>query len=248
MPVRPGAHGRAMRTTSERHVLSARLDHDWRALARRPDAVAQARSWGVTEEPFEDLDELLGLLGFRTEHTPAQNERLLRVVELGRHDDLAARVVLQRVLPGLLAIIGRRRRAHDGSFEELVGAAWLSIRACRTDGERAQIAANVVRDAAYRAFVAPTRRRSATEIAVDPHTLEETPDVRRIGPCEELATLLADARQFGVPYADLALVRDLVVVGSPGRVAALREVTPRTVRNHRDRITARLRRVALSAA
>jgi hypothetical protein len=202
----------------------------------------------VTDEPYADLDELLALLGFRTVHTPSHNERLVRVVEVGRRDDLAARVVLQRVLPGLLAVIRRRRRARDGSFEELLGAAWLAIRSCPTDGSPEQVAANIVRDAAYRAFTAPARRRSATEIAVDPHTLEETPDVPRIGPCEELALLLADAREVGVAAGDLALLRDLVLVGSPGRVAALREVTPRTVRNHRDRVTARLRRVALSAA
>ena len=235
-----------MRT--EGHVLSSLLDREWRGLAVRPDAVARARSWRVADEPFEDLDELLLLLGYRAAHTPVCNERLLRVVEIGRFDDLAARVVLQRVLPGLLAVIRGRRRSHDGSFEELVGAAWLAIRACRTDTSPEQVAANVVRDAAYRAFTAPRRRKSATEIAVDPHTLEETPDVPRIGPCEELATLLADAREFGVAARDLALLRDLVVVGSPGQVAALREVTPRTVRNHRDRITARLRRVALNAA
>jgi hypothetical protein len=241
-----------MTTPAARHApsahLSERLDREWRALSRRPDAVARARSWRVTELPFADLDELLVVLGYRAVHTPAHNERLVRVVEIGRRDDLAARVVLQRVLPGLLALVRHRRWAHEGSFEELVGAAWLSIRACRTDGCPEQVAANVVRDAAYRAFTAPARRRSATEIAVDPHTLEETPDVPRIGPCEELATLLADARGLGVAADDLALMRDLVVVGSPGRVAALREVTPRTVRNHRDRITARLRRVALSAA
>jgi hypothetical protein len=235
-----------MRT--ERHVLSVRLDREWRDLARRADAVARARSWRVTDEPFGDLDELLLLLGYHTAHTPACNERLLRVVEIGRWDELAARVVLQRVLPGLLAVIRRRRRSHDGSFEELVGAAWLAIRACRTDTCPEQVAANVVRDAAYRAFTAPRRRKSATEIAVDPHTLEETADVPQIGPCEELATLLADAREFGVAARDLALLRDLVVVGSPGQVAALHEVTPRTVRNHRDRIAARLRRVALRAA
>ncbi len=244
--MRPPAHRRRV-PSKKRHVLSTSLDREWRALARRPIAVARARSWRVTDQPFDDLDELLVLLGFRTEHRPAHNERLLRLVEIARHDDLAARVVLQRVLPGLLAVV-HRRRGRDGTFEELAGAAWLAIRACRTDTCPEQVAANVVRDAAYRAFTAPARRRSATEIAVDPRTLEETPDVPRIGPAEELALLLADAREVGVAAGDLALVRDLVVAGSPSQVAARRNVTPRTVRNHRDRITARLRRVALSAA
>ncbi len=233
---------------SDRHALSARLDREWKALARRPATVTQARSWAVTDAPFADLDALLVLAGYGAEPDPQGNDVLRRIVEVGRCDDLAARVALQRILPGLLAVIRRRRRTHDGSFEELIGAAWLTIRTCHTERGSEHIAANLVRDAAYRAFTAPRRRRSATEIAVDPHTLEETPAVTRVGACEELAALLADARADGMSPGDLDLLRDLVVVGSPGRLAALRKVTPRTVRNHRDRATARVRRVALDAA
>ena len=141
------------------------------------------------------------------------------------------------------------RRRHrpgqvGGTLEELVGAAWLSIRSCRTERQPTHVAANIVRDASYRAFIAPARRMSATEVAVDPKTLDETPAPIITSPCEELATLLADARRAGVPAADLDLVRDLVLAGSPSTVAADRHVTTRTVRNHRDRITARLRDLA----
>jgi hypothetical protein len=47
--------------------------------------------------------------------------------------------------------------------------------------------------------------------------------------------VLRDARRAGVPADDLDLLRQLVRVGSPGIVAVQRNVTPRTVRNHRDR-------------
>jgi hypothetical protein len=246
IPVSPPRHRRAMRT--DRHLLSLHLEREWRTLRTRPDAVARARSWGVTDGAFSDLDGLLRLAGFGAAHTASGNEVLRRLARLGRHDELAARVVLQRVLPGLLATVARRRRSPDGAFEELVGAAWVTIRASRTRWDHEQVAANIVRDAAYRAFTAPFRRRSASEIAVDPHTLEEKPAVCQLSPGEELATLLAEARAEGVSTEDLDLVRELVVVGSPGRVAAQRQVTARTVRNHRDRATARLRRVACDAA
>jgi hypothetical protein len=232
----------------DRHVLSSRLDREWRALRHDPAALARVRSWALTPAPVGDLDELLVLAGYRVPHTPSRNALLLRLVELAADDDLAARIVLQRLLPGLLAVIRRRRRSSDGSFEELLGAAWVAIRTCHTERGYQQVAANLVRDAAYRAFTAPVRRLSAREVSVDPRTLDETPAVIEVGPCEELADLLADARACGVDERDLALVRDLVVVGSPGRLAALRKVTPRTVRNHRDRVAARLRRVARCAA
>ena len=51
----------------------------------------------------------------------------------------------------------------------------------------------------------------------------------------------------GLPTEDIELVRHLVRVGSPSVVAAECKVTPRTVRNRRDRATARLRAVALAA-
>ena len=54
-----------------------------------PTAVALARSWGVTDVPFGDLDELLELAGYRVDATPQRNDVLLRLVEIGRTDDLA---------------------------------------------------------------------------------------------------------------------------------------------------------------
>lgn len=238
----------AVMRTNRHALLSARLDREWRSLRRDPIAVARAARWRVTDERFGDLDQLLALAGYRTTHTPARNEVLLRLVALARRDDLAARIVLQRILPGLLAVVRRRRRTGEGPFEELLGAAWLAIRSCHPERGYEQVAAHLVRDAAYRAFTAPTRRLSSTEISVDPHTLDEAPAVRHVGACEELATLLEDARACGLDDRDLELMRDLVVVGSPGRLAALRKVTPRTVRNHRDRVAARLLRVARCCA
>jgi hypothetical protein len=232
---------------ADRNLLSHRLDLDWRALAGRPDAVARANSWGVVGWRIRHLDELLLATGFEVPHTPACNEVLGRIVARARHDELAGRIAMQRVLPGLVAIARKRRLFERDAFEELAGAAWLAILGCRTEGKE-HIAAYLVRDAAYRAFTAPGRRRSATEIAVDPRTLDEEPSVHVVGPCEELALLLADARESGVPEADIALISELADVGSPGKVARLRNVTPRTIRNRRERAAARLRHVALDAA
>ena len=226
-------------------LLSELLDREWKALRHRRDVVATVRSWGVTPLPFADLDELLGLAGFRVAPTSEHNEVLLGLVAVARHDDLAGRIVLQRIMPGLLAVVRRRAaRQHHGAFEELIGAAWMAIRCCPVERRPNHLAANLVRDAAYRAFTAPTRRRSATEISVDPRVLDETPAPISVSPFEELAALVADGRRAGMAGRDLDLVRDLVRVGSPSVLAAQRKVTPRTIRNHRDRVTAQLRRVA----
>jgi DNA-directed RNA polymerase specialized sigma24 family protein len=146
----------------------------------------------------------------------------------------------------LLATV--RRRGPDGELEELIGAAWLAIRTYRTDRRPQRIAANLVRDAAYIAFTAPRRRRSASEVATDPRLFDETPADESMNAFEELATLLAAARGAGLPDEDADLVRHLVRAGSPSAVAAECKVTTRTVRNRRDKATARLRELTLAAA
>jgi hypothetical protein len=237
------AHGAPMPAASGLHTLSAALDREWRMLTGDAGAVARARSWAVVS-PVHRLDDVLVACGYAAGPTGEdENAALVELVTLARHDELAGRVVVQRILPGLMGIARRRRVFERDAFDELVGAAWLTIRHARPGGKE-HLAGHLVRDAAYRAFTAPGRRLSSTEIAVDPRTLDEEPFVERVAACEELAMLLADARASGVPSADLDLIRDLAVVGSPGRVAALRNVTPRTVRNHRDRATAHLRHVA----
>lgn len=230
-------------------LLSNRLDREWLHLRRRPEVLARVRRWRVTEEPFEDLDELLFIAGYGDDTSPAANAVLRRLVEVARRDELAARIVLQRLLPGLLAVVRRRRdeRHPEVAFDELLGATYLAMHGYHTGRRPDRVASNLVRDAGYRAFTAPRRRLSWTEISIDPHTLDETPAVIVVSAFEELAGLVADAREAGVDQADLDLLRELINVGSPTAVAAKRKVTTRTIRNHRDRTAGKLRDVAFAA-
>jgi hypothetical protein len=244
------AHGRPMtlhhlRPRPNRLTLAARLDHEWDVLRSRPHIVARARSWRATSTPFADLGELLALAGHRTARTREANAVLGRLVDAARTDELASRVVIQRLLPALLAIV--RRRGSRNGLEELIGAAWLAIRSYRTDRRPERIAANLVHDAEHAAFIAPGRRRMASEIPIDPQLFDETPAEIVLASCEELANLLAEARRAGIPNEDVDLVRHLVRVGSPTIVAAECHVTTRTVRNRRDRAAAHLREVAFAA-
>ena len=63
---------------------------------------------GGHDVPFADLDELLALAGHGTARTPEANAVLGRLVDVAHVDELASRVVVQRLLPGLLAIVRRR--------------------------------------------------------------------------------------------------------------------------------------------
>lgn len=227
--------------------LSALLDHDWAALRRRPAVLARARAWGLTERPIGDLDDLLAATGYRCAPTPERNAVLRALLDVARTDDLAARIVLQRILPGLLAVVRRRARFHHGSgglLEELVGAAWITIRVAYVAPGSRHVAATLVSDARHRAFVAPARKRSAGEVARDPSAFVESPGHDEPSALEELAELVREARRRGLPAEDVELVRDLVRAESTAAVAAARSVTPRTVRNHRARAVYGIRRLA----
>ena len=234
--------------TTTGHGVAPRLQREWDRLRYRSRSIGRAREWAVTDVVFDDLDGLLALAGFRTQATDETEAVLRRLVIRAVDDELAARIVLQRVLPGLMAVV-RRHHAQfgDDMLEHLVAAAWIGIRTFTPNRRPACLAAALIADADHACFSRPGRRKSLTEVTFDPARVTRMPDERRPTACEELAGVLADARAAGVPATDLELVTRLLQTGSPGQVARDLHVTARTIRNRRDRVTDHLRRAALAA-
>jgi len=236
--------------------LSAQLDREWARLRRRPVALATANGWRIVSGPITDLDQILVAIGYRDRtggpvERERQNDALRALVKHARTDDLAARVVLQRMVPGMLADLSRRGdgdRRDRTRFEELVGSAWISIRLAHVADDTRFMAARLMDDAWYRAFRGPRRRRDATELSVDPNAFSELPVALDPTPLDELADILGEARRRGLAHEDVTLIRALLRVESPARLAAERKVTPRTVRNHRDRAIHSIRRLAATPA
>ena len=147
---------------SPRH-LSERLDREWEQLCRRASVLERARSWHVTPTPFASLPELLHLAGYKAPPSTSGDETLRRLVGVGADDPLAARIVLQRLLPGLLAIV-RREQYRDRSvdaFDLVIAEAWLAIVTYRADLRRTHVAARLLNDARHRAFTTPRRKHAA---------------------------------------------------------------------------------------
>lgn len=224
-------------------TTSARLAEEWAHLRHRRFAVERAAAWNVTERPPASLDDVLFAVGAGGDRSREADRRLHRLVAVAADDHLAARVVIQRLVPGLLAL-SRKHRAHD-AFEELLAQAWISICTYNTGRSPANLAASLLSDTDWAAYRRDRRRLEhvprmtqlpAEIIAVDPRH-----------PSDELAELLRDARQAGMPSADLELVRLLATTPSTEQVAARLEVTSRTVRNRRERVTGALRDLAFSS-
>jgi hypothetical protein len=231
---------------TRRTNTGGKLAHEWARLRTRRTALERARSWGLMEDPLTSLDELLAAVGFHTEPTQENERRLHDLVLIAADDELAARIVVQRILPGLLAVVVRRRDPNRYVFDELLGAAWIAIRTYNASRAPRSVAAALISDAEYAAFRAASRRKSSQE-----HPADIRPDDVRahheVSSCEELAELLAEAAASGVPDADLELIRQLLNVPTANELAAQLHVTPRTIRNRRDRVMVQLRAVARAA-
>lgn len=224
-----------------------RLTLEWTRLRTRPGALERATAWQLADEPLRDLDHVLALVGFRRPLDDATEQRLRRLVILAADDDLAGRVVIQRILPGLLAVVSRRRRMPGGDdvFDELLSAAWLTIRTFNPARRPACLAAALISDADYRAFRSVQRRRDASTIPVA-DVFDEQP-APHTNPSEELSRIFDEALVAGVPPADIELMRQLIDAPTTIELARQLDITPRTIRNRRARITDRLREVALAA-
>ncbi len=240
--------------------LSCRLDIEWDQLRTARRSLAQARRWAIDEPAHplarlvaaaDDLDVIIHATQRGASPAGSDDEILLRLVELARHDELAGRVLIQRLLPGLISRAMAQRSHHEtiDPIELVVAAAWLAIRTFDTDHRRHHIAASLISDAVFAAFRAQRRRKSWGEEVRSPDRFDATTvELAQSSAMEELAAVVRDARCAGVPSGDIELLRRLAQVESPSMVACERNVTSRTIRNHRDRAVERVRAALAIAA
>jgi hypothetical protein len=246
--MRVEAHDPAMTSLPNHRYILTRLQREWNVLSRRRSAVDQASSWQLTPRVLSSLDELLVLtgLGTRPAH-PASDETLRRLVTLARHDDLAARVVLQRMLPGLSNCAKRNADGFDtqlDALDELLTEAWTVIRSFPIESRDRYVIKNLLRDCEYRAFLKARRRMLVHELT-DPADLDRAAaDEVADEPIGIIVELLGRARSAGMSDADVAVVVTLLNTSTVKQAAAALRVTDRTVRNRRESVVRQLRALA----
>lgn len=225
------------------------LDREWARLDRRASTWRTVRSWisdgwlPLSDE-VGDLDALVALTQPSAGDGTGHDDLLRRLIALAGIDDLAARIVLQRILPGVISGARRwtlRDRSAD-PVDVVVGAAWLAIRGFDLDGRHCHVAPALIADSIWIGFRRGSRRKTEQEVPVSSDVLAMRPaPEHRLDPTTALAGTIRAADRAGVPEKDLEFLRHLVRAGSPSAVAAERGVSPRTVRNHRDIATAQVR-------
>lgn len=263
--VRARADDRGMNTSLplyNNRPLIVRLQSEWQLLRDRPTVLRRAHGWSLGVQ-FDDLDQLLVATDYWP--TPAArqaasvaagaggngNTVVARLLAAARHDEVAARVVLQRLLPGLVARSRcwgpRRVGGSTEAFDELVSAAWTVIREFPFERRPRHLIANLLRDSEYAAFRRNTRRMLVHELT-EPRSLDTAVEYQaQIEPILELADIIAQARLHTLTDHDLELLTLLANGASPAEAAKRLQISERTLRYHREAAVGRLREAVLAA-
>lgn len=253
--------------------LHMRLQSEWQLLRERPSVLRRAYGWSLGVA-FDNLDQLLAATDYwpsptaraAADHVDERhvderqaggqnaacgNELVARLLAAARHDEVAARVVLQRLLPGLISRSRcwgpRRVGGSTEAFDELVSAAWGVIREFPFERRPRHLIANLLRDSEYTAFRRNTRRLLVHEFT-EPRSLDTAVEYQaEIEPILELADIIAEARTHSLTDHDLELLTMLANGVSPAEVAKQLHISERTLRYHREAAVGRLREAVLAA-
>ncbi len=242
-----------------RHPAARRWNDDWDHLVASTEAALALSRW--RPDPLlhsPDLDGLLVAAGAGcTSDVGDADEVLGRLVRRAPGDAVAARTVLQRVLPGLAAAARRRAGAEKTAIgallDELVATAWTVIVTYPVDRRPAKFAVNIVRDSEYLTFVRARRLRHVIEeLSGDALTGGRAPSCGADGRREDEApnasetvdVVLARAEARGLSGDDLCLLRALYVDGRPtDEVADEHAIGARALRYRRSAAVNRLARL-----
>jgi DNA-directed RNA polymerase specialized sigma24 family protein len=139
------------------------LEQEWPSLANGALRPALAR-WRQTEPAFRRIGNPAALLHAldTAGDWKAKDELLLALVRVARRDPLAARVVLQTLLPGLKRAAGRLlfdAAEREEVWELLLAGCWEQIRTYPLERRPRRVAANILLDTVHRTLAERSRNR-----------------------------------------------------------------------------------------
>lgn len=242
--------------------VATALIEEWARLRTSTLHMQRVRNWGIDglAGPFGNLDEVLEILGRFGDHADDRADQLLgAVVRRAADDEFAGTLVLHRILPALVSIARRRGGTlisrQQAAFAELLPHAWIVIRTYGIERRPIRVAAGLVRDIEYQAFVRARRLMSSNERCVDQHTIEPSPaglNGRRFGgdhPMDTVVAVISEARHRGVDEEDLRFALAWAAGADSRTLADTFGISDRTVRNRRTAVASRIRQaVGVDAA
>lgn len=229
--------------------IFAGLYQEWDRLVTTPTATTTLRRWGNEDPNLAGLGTMAELVDAAHSRTdPARsNDILFALARRAGTDSLAARTLLQLMLPGLYALTRRCRRLgpFDDRASMVLATAFERIRTYPLT-RPGRVATNIMLDTMRRVYdAARVQDRLDDHDNLDPD--EQGPERSETG---ELLELLAWARERGHLSSEaaslIALVRvvEVPVVDLVGRFGN----DPQSIRRRRQRAEGRLREAVLAAA
>ena len=225
--------------------IRAQLEQEWNRLTTNPASIEQLARWDVAETRFIDFNELLRATGFGCVEVPGSEMVLRNLVALAASDHLAARVVLQRVLPGLVAAVRFRNRqmSPEVALSELVAAAWIVITTYDSRRNPGSIAAAIIDSSVYRAFKIERNRMSTESLETIERGLTHQESDALIE-LNELRDVLFEAERLGMSKDDIQLVFSVATGTSTEVLAKQIGITSRAVRYRCQRLFQELAAIA----
>ena len=126
------------------HPTLNALEREWQQIVPSAEAGEALRRWAMAEPVFAGADDLEAVRRMRLhpEHGPIVLTALARLAAV---DSLAARTLLQALLPGLVNQAARVKGLDRNVIEDMVSLAWLRIRTYPTT-RHGSVAGNVLLD------------------------------------------------------------------------------------------------------
>lgn len=121
------------------------LDREWRELCRSSDSRDALDRWRRDEPALAGSSTLDAILVERREDAEAAPAILAALARLAVKDELAARTLLQALLPGLVKMASTCCSDDPAALDELLSLAWERIRTYPTS-RPGPVAANVIMD------------------------------------------------------------------------------------------------------
>jgi DNA-directed RNA polymerase specialized sigma24 family protein len=230
------------------------LDDEWKYLATSTDAIRALIRWApdAALEGFADLDAVIDETQRRGR--PAESDRiLLALLRRAATDPVAARTVLQAVMPGLKSLMSAYRLT--GEPEEVstavIEAAFERIRSYPCDRRPSRVAANLLNDIRQSLWRAARKERRLQLVTVPlTETALETAAREMTEPSstDELVGLVAEGVRLRhvAPSGARVILLTRVLDVSMEELAGDTGAKSKTIRKRRDRAEAALARMAVA--
>ncbi len=221
--------------------LFQQLDNEWNQIVAGCEGRRACLRWNRADPVLVHIkcpDQLVQEI--RCSAAVVQSDQLLSaIVALAPHDQMAARVVLQALVPGLRTIARKLRTLADADEVEaaVVAAAWTRIRTYPHARRPRHVAANIVLD---------TRKDAIRQLRGNQeHAFLEEESLHVVHTDVDLLSVLREAESLGlITPADTELITATRVTGETlTRVARRSGVSSEAARKRRSRAEARLRLV-----